>query len=73
MLAGVLRVLLGLGRVFLALGVVVLAVRFGSSTMRLCRGFVVFRRLVVCVFHFCFLMLAERFRQPPRTASIVAE
>ena len=47
MLVCILRVLLGLGCVFLALGMVILAVRFGSSTMGLRRGFVMFRRLVV--------------------------
>jgi hypothetical protein len=73
MLAGVLRVLLGLGRVLLALGMVVLAVSFGGGTMRLCRGLVMFRRLVVSVFHVDFLILAETFRQPPTAASIVAE
>lgn len=51
MLAGILRVLLGLGRIFLALGVVVTAVSRGRGTMRLCCGFVMFRCLVVCVFH----------------------
>ena len=51
MIAGALRVLLGLRRVFLALGVVVPAVSLGGGTMRLCRGFVKFRRLVVSVFH----------------------
>lgn len=73
MLACVLRVLLGLGRVLLALGMVILAVSFGGGTMRLCRGLVMFRRLVVCVFHVVFLILAEKFRQPERASSIVAE
>jgi hypothetical protein len=50
----VLRVLLGLGRVLLALGVVILAVSIGRGTMGLCRGFVMFRCLVVRVFHFDF-------------------
>ena len=54
MLAGILRVLLGLGRIFLALGVVVAAVSRGRGTMRLCRGLVMFRRLIVRVFHFGF-------------------
>jgi hypothetical protein len=48
-------------------------VSFGSGTMGLCRGLVMFRRLVVCVFHFDFLILAETFRQPARAATIVAE
>jgi hypothetical protein len=51
MLIGILRVLLGLGRIFLALGVVVAAVSRGRGTMRFCCGFVMFRCLVVCVFH----------------------
>ena len=51
MLVGILRVLLGLVRILLALGVVVAAVSRGRGTMRLCRGFVMFRRLVVCIFH----------------------
>jgi hypothetical protein len=51
MLVGALRVLLGLVRIFLALDVVVLAVSLGGGTMGLCRGLVMFRRLVVCVFH----------------------
>jgi len=51
MLVGILRVLLGLGRMFLALGVVVAAVSRGRGTMRLCCGFVMFRRCVVCIFH----------------------
>jgi len=63
MLVCVLRMLLGLGGVLLALGVVVLAVRFGSSAMGLCCGFVMFCRLIVCVFHSCFLMLADKFRR----------
>jgi len=33
MIAGVLRMLLGLGGMFLALGVIVLAVRIGGGTM----------------------------------------
>jgi hypothetical protein len=73
MLVGDLRMLLGLSGVFLALGMVVLAVRLGSRPMRLRRGLVMFRRLIVCVLHFDFLVLAERFRQAARTASIVAE
>ena len=54
MLACILRVLLGLGRMLFALGMVVLAVSFGGSTMRLCRRLVMFRRLIVRVFHFGF-------------------
>lgn len=73
MLGCVLRVLLGLGRVLLALGMVVLAVSFGGGTVGLRRGLVMFRRLVVFVFHFDFLILAETFRRPERAASIVAE
>ena len=62
MIIRVLRVLLGLGRVLLALDMVVLAVSFGGGTMRLCRGLVMFRGLIVCVFHVDFLVLAETFR-----------
>jgi hypothetical protein len=51
MLVGILRVLLGLVRMFLALGVVIAAMSRGRGTMRLRSGFVMFRRLVVCVFH----------------------
>jgi len=51
MLVRVLRVLLGLGRVFLTLGMVILAVRFGCRAMGLRCGFVMFRCLVVGVFH----------------------
>ena len=51
MLACVLRVLLSLGRVLFALGMVVLTVSFGGGAMRLCRGLVMFRGLIVCVFH----------------------
>jgi hypothetical protein len=73
MLVCVLRVLLSLGRVLLALGMVVLAVSVGGGTMRLCRGLVMFRSLIVCVFHVEFLILAETFRHPQGAASIVAE
>jgi hypothetical protein len=48
-------------------------VSFGGSTMGFRRGLVMFRRLVVSVFHVDFLILAETFRQPPTAASIVAE
>jgi hypothetical protein len=51
MLVCILRVLLGLVRMLLALGVVVAVVSRGCGAMRLCRGFVMFRCLVVCVFH----------------------
>ena len=51
MLAGILRVLLGLVGMLLALGVVVAAVSRGRGTMRLRRGFMMFRCCVVCVFH----------------------
>jgi hypothetical protein len=74
MLVGILCMLLGLSRVLLALGMIALAVRLGSSPMGLCCRFMMFRRLVVSVFHFDFLiLLAEKFRQPARAASIVAE
>src|SRR4029077_13287837 len=51
MLVCVLRVVWGLVGWLLALGVVVAAVSRGRGTMRLCRGFVMFGCLVVCVFH----------------------
>jgi hypothetical protein len=54
MLIRVLRVLLSLGSVLFALGRVILAMSLGGCTMGLCSGFVMFRRLVVCVFHFVF-------------------
>ncbi|HEX3504698.1 MAG TPA: hypothetical protein VHU22_15015, partial [Xanthobacteraceae bacterium] len=73
MLARALCVLLGLGRVLLALDMVVLAVSFGGGTMRLCRGLVMLRRLVVFVFHVDFLILAEKFQQPQTAASIMAK
>jgi hypothetical protein len=63
MLVCVLRMLLGLGGVFLAFGMVVLAVRIGCSTMGLCCGLVMFCRLIMCVFHSRFLMLADEFRR----------
>jgi hypothetical protein len=69
MLVCVLRVLLGLGGVLLALGMVILAMKIGSSTMGLRRGFVMFRRLVVCVFHFEFSCWPENFggqQEPPQ-------
>jgi len=54
MLIRVLRVLLSLGSVLFALGMVILAMSLGGCTMGLCSGFVMLRRLVVCVFHFVF-------------------
>jgi hypothetical protein len=51
MLVCVLRVLLSLSRMLLTLGVLILAVSVGSGAMRFCRGFVMLRCLVVCVFH----------------------
>jgi hypothetical protein len=72
MLVCILRVLLGLARVLLALGVVILAVRLGSGTMGLRRGFVMLRRLVVGVFHFDLLLLADKFRLSAQATSIVA-
>ena len=73
MLVCVLRVLLGVSRVLLALGMVVLAVRLGGGKMGLYCGLVMFRYLIVCIFHFDFLMLAEKFRQLARVASIVGK
>jgi len=52
MLVCVLGVLLGLSRVLLTLAMIILAVRVGSGAVGLCRGLVMFRRLVVRVFHF---------------------
>jgi hypothetical protein len=57
----VLRVLLGFGSVLLTLGMVILGVRLGGGTMGLCRRFVMFRRLIVCVFHFDFSCWPENF------------
>jgi hypothetical protein len=54
MLACILCMLLGLGRVLFALCVIILAVRLGSGSMGLRRGLVMFRRLVMSVFHFDF-------------------
>jgi hypothetical protein len=51
MLVGILRVLLGLVRMLLALGMIVVAVSLGGRPMGLRRGFVMFRRFVVSVFH----------------------
>jgi hypothetical protein len=51
--------LLSLRGMFLALGMVILAVGVGGSAMRLCSGFVMFRRLVVFVFHGVSSLLAE--------------
>jgi hypothetical protein len=55
----------------LALGMVVLAMRLGRGTMGLCRRLVMFRRLVVRVFHNN-LLLAE-ISAAHRAARIVAE
>jgi hypothetical protein len=51
MLIRILRMLLGLGSVLFTFGMVILAVSFGGSPMGLCSGFVMFRRLVVFIFH----------------------
>jgi hypothetical protein len=45
---------------FLALGMVILSVRVGGCAMRLCCGFVLFRRLVVFVLHGVFLIVGRR-------------
>jgi hypothetical protein len=50
----------------------VLAVRFCGSAMRLRRGFVLFRGLVVRVFHVIFSLLAEKSRLHTPAAPIVA-
>jgi len=73
MLVCVLRVLLGFASVLLTLGMVILGVRLGSGTMGLRRRFVMFRRLIVCVFHLDFSLLAGKYRQPTETTTIVAE
>jgi len=57
----VLRVLLGFDSVLLTLGMVILAVRFGSGTMGLCRRFVMFGRLIVCLFYFDLSCWPENF------------
>jgi hypothetical protein len=64
MLTCVPGVLLGLGSAPFALGMIILAMSFGGCTMGLCSGFVMFRRVVVCVSHFIFsfLMLADKSR-----------
>ena len=51
--------LLSLRGMFLALGMVIIAVGVGGSAMRLRCGFVMFRRLVVFVFHGVSSLLAE--------------
>jgi len=51
MLIRVLRVLLSLGSVLFALAMLILAMSLGGGTMGLCSGFVMFRSLVVFVFH----------------------
>jgi hypothetical protein len=51
MLIRILRVLLGLSSVLFTFGMVILAMSFGGCTMGLRSGFVMFRRLVVLVFH----------------------
>jgi hypothetical protein len=51
MLARSLGMLLSLGRVFLTLCMFILAVLFRGRSMRLCCGFVVFRRLDMCLLH----------------------
>jgi hypothetical protein len=56
--------LLSLRGMFLALGMVILAVGVGGSAMRLRCGFVMFRRLVVFVFHGVSSLLAEECRLP---------
>ena len=63
-LIGVLRMLLGLGRMLFSLGMVILAVGICSGTMGLCCGLVVFRRLVVRVFHVGFSCWPENFGDP---------
>ena len=61
MLLCILRVLLGLGRVLFTFGMIILAVGVRSGTMRLCSGLMMFRRLVVCVFHVDFSCWPENF------------
>jgi hypothetical protein len=65
LIACILRKLLGLRRMFLAFGMVILSVRVGGCAMRLCCGFVLFRRLVVFVLHGLFSLLAEEYRLVP--------
>jgi hypothetical protein len=54
-----LRLLPSLGRMLLALGMVILVVRIGGGAVRLRGRLVMFRRLVVCVFHGIFSLLAD--------------
>ena len=56
--------LLGLGRMLFPLGMVILTVGICSGTMGLCCGLVVFRRLVVRVFHVSFSCWPENFGDP---------
>ena len=72
MIAGVLRMLLGLGGMLFALGVIVPVVRIGGGTMGLRCGLVKFRRFVVCVFHVIFSLLAEEFGAPVATSIVAA-
>jgi hypothetical protein len=69
MFARILCVLLGLGRMLFALSVIILSMRLGSGTMGLRRGFVMFGRFVVGVFHFDLIsLLADIFRLSVQTA-----
>jgi hypothetical protein len=72
MLVCILCVLLGLSRVLFALGVVILAVRLGSGAVGLRGSLVMFRRLVVGVFHFDFSLLADKYRLQAQATPIVA-
>ena len=62
MIAGVLRMLLGLGGMFLALGVIVLAVRIGGGTMGLRCGLCDVPPLCCVRLSFDLSLLAEEYR-----------
>src|ERR1700684_2874828 len=70
--AGILRMLLGLRGMLLAFRMLILAVRVGGSPMRLSRGFVMFRRLVVFFFHAFSHCWAEECRLYRSAAPIMA-
>jgi hypothetical protein len=59
MFLGGLRLLPGVGRMLLALGVIILSVRIGGGAVRLCGSLVMFRSLIVFVFHGVISLLAD--------------
>jgi hypothetical protein len=66
MLIRVLRVLLRLGGVLFAFAMVTPTVSLGGCTMRLCRGFVMFRGFVVRVFHVDFSCWPTNYGYPQK-------